>query len=328
MMNRRVLLTVVSVGIATAPFMTQAQAARGMARIGYLGVNRPEQVQHLLAALRSGLRELGWIEGQNIHIEYRWAEGALDRLARLADELVSLRIDVLVAPATQSIKAAQRATHEIPILMIGSNDPVSDGFVTSLARPGGNITGLTFDPGVEIGGKHIELLVQVIPTLSRVAVLVNPTNPGHTRMSEGIRVAAQSFGVQLELLEARSPQGINDALVEAKKRHVGALVIHSDPMLFGERRRIVDLASKARLPTIYPWREAADDGGLMTCGASLVDNFRRAASFIDRILKGAKPAELPVEQPTKFELVVNAKTARALGLTIPQSVLARADRVI
>jgi putative ABC transport system substrate-binding protein len=317
-------------GIAgvTVPLAAEAQQAGKAARIGYLGVNRAADVQHLLEALRLGLREHGWVEGQNIHIDYRWAEGAPDQLGRLADELVRLKVDLLVVPATQAIQAAKSATPDIPIVMVGSNDPVADGFVASLARPGGNITGLIFDPGLEIGGKHVELLVQAVPKLSSVAVLVNPENRTHRLMSDSIRGAARSFGVQLQFFEARSPDELNTALVAATKARAGAMLVHSDAMLFGQRKRIADFAVKSQLPSIYPWREAADVGGFMSYGANLAENFRRAASFVDRILKGARPADLPIERPTKFELVINLKAARAVGLTIPPSLLARADTVI
>ncbi len=268
------------------------------------------------------------MDGQTIQIQYRWAEGEPDRLAGLADELVRLKVDLIIAPTTQAIQAAKRATRDIPIVMVASNDPVSDGFISSFARPGGNITGLTFDPGLEIGGKQVELLVQAIPHLSRAVVLVNPANGSNKRMSDAMRVAGRAFGVQLQFLEARSPDQIANAFVAATKGKAGAMLIQSDGMLFGQHRRIADLAAKRQLPAIYPWREAADAGGLMVYGASLADNFRRAAHFVDRILKGAKPGDLPVEQPTKFELVINLKTAKALGLTIPQPVLVRADEVI
>jgi putative ABC transport system substrate-binding protein len=327
-MDRRTFLAGTGAVLVAAPLAAEAQQAAKMPRIGYLGLNRPEEVPHLLEALRIGLRERGWVDGQTIQIQYRWAEGEPDRLAGLADELVRLKVDLIIAPTTQAIQAAKRATRDIPIVMVASNDPVSDGFISSFARPGGNITGLTFDPGIEIGGKQVELLVQAIPRLSRAAVLVNPENGSNKRMSDAMRVAGRAFGVQLQFLETRSPDQITKAFVGATKERAGAMLIQSDGMLFGQRRRIADLAAKRHLPTIYPWREAADAGGLMVYGASLPDNWRRAASFVDRILKGAKPADLPVEQPTKFELVINLKAAKALGLTIPPSLLARADDVI
>lgn len=328
MIDRRTLLAGTGAVVLAATLPAGAQQAGNVPRLGYLGVNRPEEVQNLLDALHLGLRERGWVEGQNVQIDYRWAGGASDQLARLADELVRLKVDLLIAPTTQAIHAAKRATRETPIVMVASNDPVSDGFVVSLARPGGNITGLTFDPGLEIGGKHIELLVQVVPNLSRVAVLVNPQNRTHALMSGAMRVAARTFGVQLQFFEARLPDQIDGALVAALKGRPGAMLIHSDGLFFGQRGRIAAFAARTKLPTIYPWREAADAGGLMSYGASLPDNFRRAGGFVDRLLKGAKPADLPVEQPTKFEFVINLKTAKAISLTIPPSVLGRADEVL
>lgn len=311
-----------------APVGTEAQTAGKVARIGYLGINRPEEVQHLLDAFHLGLREHGWIEGHNLEIEYRWALGVSDQLPRLADELVKRKVDLLIAPTTQAIRAAQRATRDIPIVMVAANDPVSDGFIASFARPGGNITGLTFDPGLEIGGKHIDLLAQVVPNLSRVAVLVNPQNLAHERMSEPIRAAAQRVRVQVHFFEARRPDEVNVALIAAMKERPGALLVHSDGLFFGQRRRIGDFAVRNRLPTIYPWREAADAGGLMTYGASLSDNFRRVGRVVDRILKGAKPGDLPVDQPLRFELLINLKTAKSLGLTVPPSLLLQADKVL
>jgi len=306
----------------------EGQSAGNVPRIGYLGVNQPGQVRHLLEAFRLGLLEHGWVDGQNLHIEYRWAEGVSDRLARLADELVRLKLSLLIAPTTQAIKECRRVTREIPIVMVASNDPVSDGFVETLAKPGGNITGLTFDPGSEIGGKHIELLVQAIPKLTRVAVLMNSRNPTHEVMSDGMRKAAAIFAVRLHFSDARSPEEIDTALAGAMRGRPEALVIHSDGLFFGERRRIADFAAKTQLAAIYPWSEATDVGGLISYGANLADNFRRAGKFVDRILKGATPAHLPIERPNKFDLMINLKTAKALNLTIPPSLLARANQVI
>ena len=328
-LERRRFMTAIAGGLLAAPFVADAQQPGSLRRIGYLGVNRPEDLRHQLEALRLGLQEHGWVEGRNLHINYRWAEGKSDRLARLADELVKLKVELLIVPATQAIAAAKTATRDIPIIMVAaSNDPVADGFVSSLARPGGNITGLTFDPGPEIGGKQLELLVQTIPGLSRAAVLANPENPAHGFMSDPMRAAARSLGVQLKFFEARSPGKINDAMVDAMKWRADAMLVQSDAVLFGQRKPIANLAARSRLPTIYPWRDTADAGGFMVYGANISDNFRRAASFVNRILNGAKPADLPVERPTKFEFVINLKTAKALGLTIPQPLLARADEVI
>ena len=325
-MDRRSFL--ITMGVLAAPLVGEAQPPGKVARLGYLGVNDLEQVRPLVEQLRAGLRELGWVDGQNIEIDFRWAEGRSDQLRRLAVDLVRLRVDVIIAPTTQAIQAAQMATREIPIVMIVPNDPVSNGFVASLARPGGNITGLTFDPDADIGGKHVALLVELVPRLSRIAALVNPLNRAHALMSETIRSAARSNGVQLHFLEARSPDQIDGALEAAMRGRPHAMLIQPDGLFYGQRKRIADFASRNRLPTIYPWRQGADAGGLMTYGANLGDNFHQAGRFVDRILKGTKPADLPVEQPTKFELVINMKTAKVLGLTIPPSLLLRADQVI
>jgi len=327
MIDRRAFLRG-SLAAFAVPLAAEAQQAGKIVRIGYLGINRPEEVRTLLEALKAGLRELAWVDGHNIQIDFRWAEGRSDQLGRLADELVRLRVNVIIAPTSQAIHAAQKATREIPIVMIGANDPVSDGFVASLAHPGGNITGLTFDPGAEIGGKHIQLLVQIIPRMTRVTVLANPLNPSHTGMSAAIRAAARTYEIQLHFVEARSPDQIEGALEATMKNRPDAMLIHSDGLFYGQRRRIADFATRIRLPTIYPWRDAADAGGLMTYGADPADNWRRAAGYVDKILKGARPGDLPIEQPTKYELVINLKTAKALGLTIPPSLLLRADQVI
>ena len=327
-MDRRHFLLSSLAGSLALPLAAVAQQGRKVYRVGYLGLTTLADVRHLVEALRQGLREVGLIEGQNIQLDFQWAEGRSDRLARLADELVSRHPDVLVVPTSQGIRAVQAATRSIPIVMVATNDPVSDGFVASLSRPGGNITGLIFDPGLEIGGKHVELLTQAVPKLSRVAVLGNPANPTHERMAEAVRAGTRSFSLQAEFLEARSYEEVKSALAAVAASRPGAMVVLSDGTLFGQRRQIVEFGLTHRLPVICPWREAAAVGGFMSYGASLADNFRRAASFVDRILKGARPGDLPVERPTKFELVINLKTAKALGLTIPQSLLQRADQVI
>jgi putative ABC transport system substrate-binding protein len=317
-----------SAALLAAPLAAEGQQAAKMRRLGYLGVNGPEDVRDFLKALRLGRRDHGWVEGQNIHIEYRWAEGHSNRLAPLADELGALHLDLLLAPTTQAIQACRRATRTIPIVMIAANDPLADGFIASFAHPGGNITGLVFDPGQEIGAKHVEILFQVVPKLSRIAVLGNPANQAHGRMTEAVRVGARRFGLRLVVFEARVPDELKRVLDNVTKARPGAMLILSDGFVFGQHRLISNFAAKHQLPAIYPWSEAAVDGGLMTYGANVAENFRRAASFVDRILKGARPGDLPVELPTKFELVINLETAKALGLTIPQSLLLRADQVV
>jgi putative ABC transport system substrate-binding protein len=326
-MNRRAFVTGLGAVLA-APLAAEAQQGRKLYRLGYLGLTTLAAVRDLVEALRRGLKEVGLIEGQNIQIDFRWAEGRSDRLARLAEDLVRQHPDVLVAPTSQGIQAMRAATRSIPIVMVASNDPVSDGLVASLSRPGGNITGLMYDPGLDIGGKHVELLRQAVPKLSRIAALGNPANPSYERMTEAVRAGTRSFGLQAEFLEARSYEEVKSALGVAAASRAGAMVVFSDGTLYGQRRQIVEFGLTHRLPVICPWREAAEVGGFMAYGASLADNFRRAAGFVDRILKGARPGDLPVELPTKFELVINLKTAKAIGLTIPPSLLLRADQAI
>ena len=325
--RRRFLLGSLACALAL-PLGAAAQPGRKLYRVGYLGLTTLADVRHLVEALRQGLKEVGLIEGQNIVLDFRWAEGRSDQLARLAEDLVRQHPDVLVVPTSQGIRAVQAATRSIPIVMVVTNDPVSDGFVASLSRPGGNITGLIFDPGLEIGGKHVELLAQAVPKLTRITVLGNPANPTNERMTEAARAGARSFGLQAQFLEARSYEEVKRALTAVEASRPGAMLVISDGTLFGQHRQIVEFGLAHHLPVIFPWSEAAAAGGFMSYGASLADNFRRAAGFVDRILKGARPGELPVELPTKFELVINLKTAKRLGIAMPRSLLARADRVI
>ncbi|RPH54073.1 MAG: ABC transporter substrate-binding protein [Acidobacteria bacterium] len=281
----------------------------------------------VLGGHSSKLRDLGYVEGQNITIEFRSSEGKYERLPDLAAELVRLKVDVIVAPANENVVVARQATRTIPIIMAGSFDPVESGLVASLARPGGNVTGLSFR-APEIEGKRLELLKEIAPRVSRVAVLSNPTNRAiHSSLAE-VEVAARSLRVQVQILEARGPDEFQGAFAAMTRERAGALLVFPDGMFLLHRTRIADLAAKSRLPAMYGVREFVDAGGLVSYAPSLRDNLRRAATYVDKILKGAKPADLPIEQPTKFELVINLKTAKALGLTIPQSLLARADQVI
>ncbi|HEV2056810.1 MAG TPA: ABC transporter substrate-binding protein [Methylomirabilota bacterium] len=282
-----------------------------------------------LDAFRQGLRELGWVEGQNIVIDYRYAEGRFDRLPDLAAELVRLKVDIIVAQPLPAAAAAKNATETIPIVMIsGGADPVGLGLIATLARPGGNVTGSSYSAGQEIGGKQLELLKKTVPKVRRVAILSNPANPGHPPMVGELNVAARSLGVQLQLLEVRGPNEFDGAFAAMATERAGALLVLSDGMFNLHRTRLADLAARSRLPAAYGVREFVDAGGLMSYGPSLRDLYRRSAAYVDKILKGAKPADLPVEQPTKFELVINLKTAKALGLTIPPSLLQRADELI
>jgi len=325
--RRRFLLTSLT-GALVEPRAAEAQRARRVYRLGYLGVNRSSDVQPHLKALRLGLRELGWVEGENVQIDYRWAAGQSERLAQLADDLVRQQVDVLIVPTSQAVRAAQSVTRTIPIVMVAGNDPVSEGLIATLARPGGNITGLIFDPGSDLCGKQVELLVQAVPKLSRLAILTNRDNPSHGKMTQSVRTGARPFGIQLEFFEAHTYDGAKKALGQVATAKAGAILVVSDGIWFAQSEQIVEFAFKQRLPTIFPWKQVAAVGGLMTYGANLVSNWHRAASFVDRILKGARPGDLPVELPTTFELVINLKTAKALGLAIPPSLLARADQVI
>jgi putative ABC transport system substrate-binding protein len=325
--RRRFLLTSLT-GALAAPLAAEAQQTGKVARIGWLG--DPANNPHVREAFLQGLRDLGYVEGRNLVMEYRSTEGKLERLPALAAELVALKVDVIVGPATAHALAAKQATKTIPIVFPAAADAVTSGLVTSLARPGGNVTGLSF-LGPELIGKRLEQLKQAVPGVSRVAVLWQPGALGERTDKDILKqaeVAARALGVRPQFVEARGPDDFDRAFSDMTNAGVGALTVWSTPMFFSERRRLVDLAAKNRLPAVHPWREFVDAGGLMSYGPDLADMFRRAATYVDRILKGAKPGDLPVEQPTKFELVINLKTAKALGLTIPQSLLARADQVI
>jgi len=320
-----------SLGLLGAPGASEAQQGGKVARIGYLATNLAAGPRRNLEALRQGLGDLGYIEGRNVEIEYRDAEGKLEQFPTLAAELVALKVDVIVAPPTPAALAAKHATRTVPIVFIGVGDPVTSGLVTSLARPGGNITGSTSQVGPEIVGKGLELLKQAVPGVSRVAVLCQPGGQGERAergMLKEADAAARAVGVRPQFVEARGPEDFDKAFSSMTGAHAGALTVLTSAIFTSERRRLVGLALKHRLPTVFLFREYVDAGGLMSYGPSLADLFRRAATYVDKILKGAKPADLPVEQPTKFELVINLKTAKALGLTIPQSVLGRADELI
>ncbi len=313
------------VGVLVAPLAAEAQPAGKVPRIGVLVSNTQAATSTQLEAFRQELRERGYVEGQNIAIQYRYGDGNLDRLPKLAAELVALNVNLIVTSGTSPTRAAQRATRTIPIVMTLVGDPITSGFIASLARPSGNITGLT-QMAAELGGKRLELLKQAFPKVSRVAVLVDP---GVTGALQNMQTAAAALGVTLLPLEVRGPDpNLEGAFRTATSERAGALLVAPGPATELDRKRVVDLAAKSRLPAMFGPREFVDLGGLMSYAPSYPDLFRRAAIYVDKILKGAKPADLPVEQPTKFELVINLKTAKALGLTIPQSVLVRADEVI
>ena len=331
MMDRRAFIAG-GIALFGGALATHAQQPAKVARIGYLtsgSLGSPE-TRAGLDALREGLRERGYVEGRNILIEYRAADGKFDRLPGLAAELARLKVDVIVAVATPAARAAQQATTTIPIVGVAMGDPVQDGLVASLARPGGNITGSTF-LGPELVPKRMELLKEALPRVSRVAVLWHPGAFGERTtkdMMNQAEAAARTLGLQLQFLEAQGPDEFDRAFSAMTRAHTEALFVFPSTMLFSERRRIVALAEKHRLPAMFNAREFVVLGGLIAYGASITNLNLRAATFVDRILKGAKPADLPVEQPTEFELVINLKRAKALGLTIPQPLLQRANEVI
>jgi putative ABC transport system substrate-binding protein len=317
------LLTVFLLTVSSA----QAQQPKKVPRIGYLSAGSASSQSSRVEAFRQGLREFGYAEGKNIIIEYRYAEGKPERLKELAAELVRLKVDIIISGGPAVTRSAKEATVTIPIVMGFDNDPVGVGFVASLARPGGNITGLS-SLAPEISGKQLELLKEIVPRLSRVAVLGTSTQPGYAQVLREMELAAGALGVKLQYLDVLDPTDIETAFREASKGRADAILVLANPVLFSHRTQIADLSVKSRLPAVYYAIEYVEDGGLMTYSVSITDLFRRAATYVDKILKGAKPADLPVEQPTKFELVINLKTAKQIGLTIPPSVLARADRVI
>ena len=310
--------------LALAPLVAEAQPAEKLARIGYLSLGSAADTPK---ALLQGLRELGYVEGQNLVIEYRYTEGKAERLPDLAEELVSLKVDIIVAGGTPLPLAAKHATGTIPIVMSAAGDPVGTGLVPSLAKPGGNVTGLsTFTR--DLAAKRLQLLKEVVPVISRVAVLWNAANPYAVLNMRETEAAARTLGLQVQSVEVRGPDDIETGFSTAIRWRAGAFIVVDDPVTYLHRTRIADLAARNQLPAMYGFRQYAEAGGLMAFGTSLADLSRRAATYVDKILKGAKPADLPVEQPTQFELVINAKTAKALKLTIPPSVLLRADQVI
>jgi putative tryptophan/tyrosine transport system substrate-binding protein len=309
-------------------FPAEAQQAEKLPRIGYLSGSPPSAIAERIEAFRQGLRELGYMEGKNIVIEWRSAEGKSDRLPALATELVHLKVDVIVTAGPLVTRAAKEATSTIPIVMAQDPDPVGNGFVASLARPGGNITGLS-RLAPELTGKQLELLKEIVPKLSRVAVIGTSTRPGNAQTLREVELAAGAFGVQLQYLDILSPKDIEAAFQAAVRERVdGALWFVTGSIGNPHRKKIADLAVSSRLPVIYFQRVDVEAGGLMFYGVNEVDLDRRAATYVDKILKGRKPADLPVEQPTKFEFIINLKTAKQMGLTIPPNVLARTDRVI
>jgi putative tryptophan/tyrosine transport system substrate-binding protein len=325
-MNRRAFVTGLGAVLA-APLGAEAQQAARIPRIGVLHPGAPATSSHFAAAFTEGLRELGYLEGQNIVVERRFGEAKAERLSDIAAELVRLKVDVIVTSTDPGIAAVKRQTQLIPIVMANSTDPVGTGFVASLARPGGNVTGLS-SVSPELSAKRLELLKEAVPRLSRVAIVWNPDVRGAVLEYKETESAARSLHLQLQSVEVNRPDGFDRAFSAVTTGRAEALTVASSSLAFRNRGRIASLAQKNRLPSIYGLREFADAGGLMAYGPNYAELWRRAAAYVSKILKGAKPGELPVEQPTTFELVINLKTAKALGLTIPPSLLRRADQII
>jgi putative ABC transport system substrate-binding protein len=313
---------------AGAASIANAQPVQKVYRIGYLSAPTRESVANGVDAFLRKLRDLGWVEGRNLEIEYRWAEGNVDRLPALAAELVARNVDLIVAPAGSAALAAKNATTRIPIVMIFPTAPVEMKLVASLSRPGGNVTGTTFTPEPGIFGKQLQILQQMVPGVSRVAFLGNPADPEWPLILREVDDASRALGIRLQVLEARGPGDFDNAFAAMARERAGALLMPGGQTFLVHRARLAELALKARLPTMYSYREAVESGGLMAYAINMADFVGRSAVYVDKILKGAAPAELPVEQPTKFELIINLRAARSLGLTVPPALLQRADAVI
>ncbi len=325
-MKRRAFITLLGGTAAAWPLAARAQQPPKLPTVGLLVPGTPESHGKWVAAFARRLSELGWIEGRTVAIEYRWAEGRNERMAEIAAEFVRLKVDVIVTSANGTV-ASKQATSVIPIVFAAYGDPIAVGIVTSLARPGGNVTGLTVQPTAELAGKRLDLLREVVPGFRRLSILANVGNRGYQQEIGAIQTAVARFGVEATILEIRRAEDIAPAF-EAVKTRTDALYVFSEPLMNANRVRINTLALGARIPTIFGFREFVDAGGLMSYGPNFADLFRHAADLVDKILRGAKPADLPVQQPTKFDLIINLTTAKALGLSVPESFLLRADEVI
>jgi len=329
--HRRKLVVALGAGALAASFTSFAQQKGKIWRVGFLSPRHVDFVDSdvFYGPFRQGMRELGYVEGRNLVIEWRSADAKYERLPDLATELVNLKVDVIVVASTVAARAAQKATTTIPIVMGAAGDPVASGLVKSLARPGGNLTGVT-NMNIDVAPKQFEMLLSMVPKLSHVAILVNSTNPANVRTSERVQAEAQKRGVRTLRAEVRTPQEIDHAFTLMRQQNAGALMVlgQAEPFFQQQKSQIAELTAKHRLPSIAGDQMFAEAGLLLSYGASLADHIRRAATYVDKIFKGASPADLPIEQPTKFHLVINSKTAKALGLTIPQSLLISADRVI
>ena len=329
MTTHRAFVGMLTGGLLAGPLGGEAQQVAKVPRIGYVSTNLAASPQ-LPEAFRQGLRDLGYVEGKTIEVEFRSADGKLERFPALVSELIGLKVNIIVAANTQAALAAKQATKTIPIVFAGPFDPVTSGLVTNLAQPGGNVTGLSASVGAELIGKNLELLKQAVPGVARVAALWHRDYPARTQnaiLGEA-DAAARPLGLRLQFVEAGDPESFDRAFLDMARKRAEALTVLTSVLIVSSRRRLVDLAARHRLPAVYPMRLFVDEGGLMSYGPLWADIYRRAATHVDKILKGAKPGDLPVEQPTKFELIINLKTAKALGLSIPQSLLLRADEVI
>jgi putative ABC transport system substrate-binding protein len=325
---RRKVLAVFAIGAIGLPLVALAQQRPvKVSRIGYIDTSSPELASVRLDRLRAGLHDLGYAEGKNIVIEARWAETLYERLPAMAAELLQQKADVIVAAGPAAIRAVQRATTAVPVVIAASGDPLSFGFVQSLSRPGGNITGVS-SVGTDLSGKYLELLRVATPHLSTVGVLVNPGHPGHPDYLRSVQVAARASGVKVVPIQAGTASQVEAAFDVIKRERAGALIVLGDGLFFAQARRIAELAVQQRLPTLFSTREPVHAGGLMSYGPNLGEQFYRAATYVDRILKGANPAALPVEQPTTFELVINLKTAKAIELTVSPELVLRADAML
>lgn len=328
MIDRRRFVWASCFGLLGVRFPAHAQSTPKLPRIGYLAFNTETSGSHVLTAFRQTMRDLGWTHGRNIVIETRFADGDVDRLPALVDELLRLEVDMIVTGSSAATRASKSATTTKPIVMLASADALGEGFVASLAHPGGNITGMTLLAGPEIASKQLELLREIAPAAARVAALMNPLNGSHPAFAAELETAARKLGIQLQHVRAQSPNQIDDAFAVMVKERAAALLVLSDAMYLGARTRLTELARSRALPAMYSQREFVDAGGLVSYGPSLIDMSRRAARQVDKILRGARPSDVPVEQPTKFELLLNIRTAKDLGITIPHSLLLRADEVI
>jgi putative ABC transport system substrate-binding protein len=321
------LIVAFTLSVLLTPPATEAQQRAHLPRVGYLGTSSASLEPELVKAFREGLRDFGYVEGQNILIEYRWAEGNYQRFPDLVADLVNLKVNLILTAGTPGALAAKRATQTIPIVMAVTGDAVGTGLVSSLARPGGNLTGLTtMVPDLE--GKRLEILREVVPKLTTLVVLLNTANPLTAIQWKHTEISAKTLGIQLQPVELRRPEEFKDAFAKVARQRPDGITMVADRFLLAHRMQIVDFVAKTRLPAIYPYRDFVVAGGLMSYSPSYEDLFRRSATYVDKILKGAKPSDLPIEQPTKFELLVNMKTAKTLGVPIPPSLLLRADHVV